>query len=256
METVNRLQQLVVDVVVDVPAALQEVFTYLLPRALEPKVQVGSCVLVPFGGQEVLGYVARRTLMEPREAGKLKQVIDVVEGSLPLDENRLALAEWLAQEYRCGLAAAVRLLAPTEMVAKVQRVLCLTPQVQQQELWELSPNAPERRLLELLQSAGGQLPEATAKAQLGATLFNTAIYRLKRRGLVEQKNVLEAATARARVLRHVRLNISPEQAENLAEACARAPRRGRLCCVRWLWRRRRCCRWRSCCGRWGSPPAH
>jgi primosomal protein N' (replication factor Y) len=229
METVNRLQQLVVDVVVDVPAALQEVFTYLLPRALEPKVQVGSCVLVPFGGQEVLGYVARRTLMEPREAGKLKQVIDVVEGSLPLDENRLALAEWLAQEYRCGLAAAVRLLAPTEMVAKVQRVLCLTPQVQQQELWELSPNAPERRLLELLQSAGGQLPEATAKAQLGATLFNTAIYRLKRRGLVEQKNVLEAATARARVLRHVRLNISPEQAENLAEACApRAPAQAAL----------------------------
>lgn len=225
----ETVQQPVVDVVIDLPAALQEVFTYLVPRTLETRVQVGSCVLVPFSGQEVLGYVARRYCVDAREIGKLKQVLDVVEGSLPLDENRLALAVWLAHEYRCGLAAAVRLLAPTEMVAKVQRVLRLTAQVQQQELWELSPNAPERRLLELLQSAGGQLPEATAKAQLGATLFNTAIYRLKRRGLVEQKNVLEAATARARLMRHVRLNISPEQAESLAEACAsRAPAQAAL----------------------------
>ena len=229
METAIRLQQTVVDVVIDLPTSLQEVFTYLLPRALEPKVQVGSCVLVPFGGQEVLGYVARRYSVEAPEAGKLKPVLDVVEGSLPLDENRFALAEWLAHQCCCGLAAAVRLLAPTEMVAKVHRVLRLTPQVQQQELWELSPNAPERRLLELLRSAGGQLPEATAKAQLGATLFNTAIYRLKRRGLVEQRNVLEAATARTRALRHVRLNIAPEQAERLAQACAkRAPAQAAL----------------------------
>jgi len=225
----DNVKQPVVDVVIDLPAALQEVFTYLLPRTLEAKVQVGSCVLVPFSGQEVLGYVARRYLVDARAVGRLKQIADVVEGSLPLDENRLALAEWLAHEYHCGLAAAVRLLAPTEMVAKVHRVLRLTPQVQQQELWELTPNAPERRLLELLQAAGGQLPEATAKAQLGATLFNTALYRLKRRGLVEQRNLLEAATSRAHVLKHVRLNISPEQAESLAQACAlRAPAQAAL----------------------------
>lgn len=222
-------QQLVVDVVVDLPATLQEVFTYLLPRALEPKVQVGSCVLVPFGAREVLGYVARRYLLEARESARLKDVIDVVQGTVPIDENRLALAEWLAHEYRCGLAAAVRLLAPTEMVAHVQKVLCLTPQVGQQELWEVSPNAPERRLLELIQEAGGQVAEASAKAKLGATLFNTALYRLKRRGLVEQKNVLEGASAKARTLRHVRLNISSEQAQTLADACAsRAPAQAAL----------------------------
>lgn len=221
--------QTVVDVVIDLPAALREVFTYLVPRALDEKVQVGSCVLVPFSGQEVLGYIARRYSVDAREVGQLKQVTDVVEGSLPLEENRLALAEWLAREYHCGLAAAVRLLAPTEMVAKVQRVLRLTPQAQQQELWELAPNAPERRLLEMLQAMGGQLPEAVAKAQMGATLFRTAVYRLRRRALVEQKNLLEAATAKARVLRHVRLNIAPEQAESLAQACAsRAPAQAAL----------------------------
>ncbi|MCS6831567.1 MAG: hypothetical protein NZ749_13115, partial [bacterium] len=85
------VQQPVVDVVIDLPAALQEVFTFLLPRALEAKVQVGSCVLVPFSGQEVLGYVARRYYTQACTTGKLKQVVDVVEGSLPLDENRLAL---------------------------------------------------------------------------------------------------------------------------------------------------------------------
>ncbi|MDW8320647.1 MAG: primosomal protein N' [Armatimonadota bacterium] len=93
----------------------------------------------------------------------------------------------------------------------------------------MRPSRAQRRLLELLQSQGGQLPEAIAKAQLGATLFNTAIYRLKRRALVEQKNVLEPATTGARMLRHVRLNISPEQAENLADACAsRAPAQAAL----------------------------
>ncbi len=222
-------QQTVVDVVVDLPAALQEVFTYLLPRALEGQVQVGSCVLVPFSGREALGYVARRYAIDAGEASRLKAVVDVVQGSVPLDENRLALAEWLAHEYRCGLSAAIRLLAPTEMVAHVQRVLRLTPQVHQQELWELSPNAPERRLLELLQQAGGQMPEATAKARLGANLFNTAAYRLKRRGLVETKNVLEAASGKVRTLLHVRLNVSPEQAQQMADACAsRAPAQAAL----------------------------
>jgi primosomal protein N' (replication factor Y) len=229
MDSRGRVQQPVVDVVIDLPAVLQDVFTYLLPRALEAKVQVGSCVLVPFSGQEVLGYVARRYECDVREAGRLKAVLDVVEGSLLLDEARLQLAEWLAREYRCGLAAAVRLFAPTEMVAKVQRVLCLTPQVHQQELWELSPSAPERRLLELLQEAGGQLPEAAAKARLGASLFNTAIYRLKRRGLVEQKNTLEGATARARTLIHVRLKVPAEEAMHLAEqSSARAPAQAAL----------------------------
>lgn len=223
------VQQLVVDVVVDLPAALQEVFTYLLPRTLEARVQVGSCVLVPFSGQEVLGYVVRRYSVPARGTGRLKPVADVVEGSLPIDENRLALAEWLAHEYQCGLSAGVRLLAPTEMVARVQKLLCLTPRVHQQELWELSPHAPERRLLELLQESGGQIPEATAKARLGATLFNTALYRLQRRGLVERKNVLESASAKVRTLKHVRLNVSPEQAHSLAEACAgRAPAQAAL----------------------------
>lgn len=225
----GELGQLVVDVVVDLPASLQEMFTYLLPRTLEAQVQVGSCVLVPFSGQEVLGYVVRRYLAAAREAKRLKPVSDVVEGALPIDEGRLALAEWLAREYQCGLSAAVRLLAPTEMVAHVQRVLRLTPLVHQQELWELPPNAPERRLLELLQEAGGQMPEASAKARLGATLFNTALYRLKRRGLVEGKNVLESASARVRTLKHVRLNVSPEQAQSLADACApRAPAQAAL----------------------------
>ncbi|MDW8290554.1 MAG: primosomal protein N' [Armatimonadota bacterium] len=224
----SAIQQLVVDVIVDLPTALQEVFTYLLPRPLEAKVQVGSCVLVPFSGQELLGYVARRYWVDARSTRQLKPVLDVVEGSLPLDENRLALAEWLAREYRCGLAAAVRLLAPTEMVAKVQKVLRLTPLVQQQELWQAAPDSPERRLLDLLASAGGQLPEAQAKAQLG-TLYPTALYRLKRRGLVEQQNVLLAASVRARMLRHVRLNLLPEQAEALAEACSvRAPAQAAL----------------------------
>lgn len=224
-----EVQQLVVDVVVDLPASLQEVFTYLLPRPLESKVQIGSCVLVPFSGQEVLGYVARRYPLDAREVRRLKPVLDVVEGSLPIDENRLALAEWLAREYQCGLSAAVRLLAPTEMVAHVQRVLRLTPLVHQQELWDLSPNVPERRLLELLQQSGGQMPEAAAKARLGATLFNTALYRLKRWELVEQKNILEPATTGIRTLKHVRLNLSPEQAQSLADACAsRAPAQAAL----------------------------
>ncbi len=222
-------QQPVVDVVVDLPAALQEVFTYMVPRALETKVQVGSCVLVPFSGQQVLGYVARRYFADARGTGRLKAVIDVVEGSLPLDENRLALAEWLAREYRCGLAAAVRLLAPTEMVAHVQKVLRLTPQVQQQELWEGAPSSPERQLLELLQQSGGQLPEATAKARLGANLFSTALYRLRRRGLVDIRNVLEEASGKVRTLLHVRLNIPAEQARSLADACVcRAPAQAAL----------------------------
>lgn len=219
----------VVDVVIDIPAALQEVFTYLLPSSLSERVQEGSCVVVPFGSQEVLGYVVRRYTIEGRKPLALKAVADVVEGSLPLDEGRMRLAEWLAQEYACGLAAAVRLLAPTEMVARVQRVLRLTPYAAQQQLWEWEHESAERRLVELLQQHGGQMLETVAKAQLGTNLFQKALYRLKRRGIVEQKRVVEAASVRPRLLKHVGLAIDVEQALALARSLeGRAPAQASL----------------------------
>lgn len=98
-------------VVVDVATrALSEPFDYSIPDALSGDAFVGAPVLVPFGGQRVVGYVVERCALSGFE-GALKP-IEAVLGAALFAPHAFGLAAWIANEYVCPLADAMRLFLP------------------------------------------------------------------------------------------------------------------------------------------------
>jgi primosomal protein N' (replication factor Y) len=101
----------IAQVVVDVPTrALTEPFDYAVPAELDEATITGAPVLVPFGGQRVVGYVVGRT-SSTAFAGELRDIEAVLGGPL-FGPHVPALASWIAHEYVCPLADAMRLFLP------------------------------------------------------------------------------------------------------------------------------------------------
>jgi len=98
-------------VVVDVPTrALSEPFDYAVPEELSSEVSVGVPVLVPLGGQRVVGYVVGLA-SSSSYAGELRS-IETVLGDAVFRSHAPELAQWVSREYVCPLADAMRLFLP------------------------------------------------------------------------------------------------------------------------------------------------
>jgi primosomal protein N' (replication factor Y) len=107
----TSLQTPVAHVVVDVPTrALTEPFDYTVSSAMDAGAVTGAPVLVPFGGQRVIGYVVGRSATSAFE-GDLRD-IEAVLGEPLFGAHVPPLAAWLAHEYVCPLADAMRLFLP------------------------------------------------------------------------------------------------------------------------------------------------
>ena len=83
----------------------KQVFTYAIPPALLPHLQVGSLVLIPFGKRKIEGIIVKmlkKTTTEIKE--KLKPISAVIEKGPLLNQTQLALAQWMTQEYFAPLS--------------------------------------------------------------------------------------------------------------------------------------------------------
>ncbi len=220
---------LVADLVINLAVALQELYSYLVPVELVPEAALGRCALVSFHGREVLGIVARLRTCQPGEMESFKPISLFVEGEVTIDGPRLQLAEWMAAEYHAPLSRCVNLLAPVQMHARIQKVVRLTPQADQRELFEDEALSVEQRLLNLLRDAGGELPEAGLKARIPASQLSIAIQKLKRRNLLVEASVVKLPSTRQKLVQHAELACSHALAEELMEGLKhRAPKQAAL----------------------------
>lgn len=139
---------MIADVVFNLP--LERSFHYAIPSALEPAVQRGVRVVVPFGPRERVGMVTGQVgASRIRELKPLRRVLD----PQPLmAQEGWALAEWLAAYYGCSLGEALFAMVPSALRLKpapsvpmpalpapdrAPETLTLTP-AQQQALTRLS----------------------------------------------------------------------------------------------------------------------
>ena len=110
-------------VVLDIPTrAIDGAFDYALPTELAPDVRVGSTVLVPLGNRQVVGYVValKQEAPEGVDPAKIKPVSQSL-AAPAFDQGAAAVAQWMAREYACPLADAVRpFLAPGQKVKVVR----------------------------------------------------------------------------------------------------------------------------------------
>lgn len=111
--------------------ALRGPFDYLLPEDLRPGIAVGSLLVVPFAGREVLGVVVRLAQGSEIADARLLAPVRALDSGLPGD--LVQVAEWIAQQYCSTVARALKLVLPPgltrgELTGKARRTKQSRPQ--------------------------------------------------------------------------------------------------------------------------------
>ena len=108
---------MVADVLVEIKAKqIDQTFTYNIPNELLNQVCVGKRVVVPFGKQQLEGFVLN---VEIRNVDfKLKNIISVIDENVILNKELLDLGKYISKKTLCNLITAYQAMLPTALKAK------------------------------------------------------------------------------------------------------------------------------------------
>lgn len=98
---------------------VDKTFDYLVPPALESQVAVGKRVVVPFGHQQLEGFVLE--LSETKEREELKEIISVVDEEVILNQELLALGRKMQEETLSTLISCYQVMLPKALKARYGR---------------------------------------------------------------------------------------------------------------------------------------
>ena len=90
------------DVIIDIShEKLDKVFQYRIPDGMLAHLRAGMQVRVPFGGGNRLrtGYVTDITDHTDYDPAKIKEIAQIMEESVPIESQLIALAAWMRRNY-------------------------------------------------------------------------------------------------------------------------------------------------------------
>jgi len=102
----------------DLPQHLDREYTYYVPQTLWDTPAVGDFVLVPFGGGNKKLSALVTSVSETDDYSKLKPVLAQINASLSLNDEMMALVEFLCNRTLCTMGDAVRRLIPADAFAR------------------------------------------------------------------------------------------------------------------------------------------
>src|SRR5580692_2969956 len=97
--------------------ALRGPFDYRVPAELQPGLDVGSMLVVPFGRREVLGVVVGLAEQSEVAEEKLLEPLRALELGVP--SELVQLAEWIAAEYCSTVPRALSLVLPPDAARRL-----------------------------------------------------------------------------------------------------------------------------------------
>ncbi len=223
-----------VEVTIDRQAeSLDRPFTYRVPPRLGSRVELGNYVLVPFGRQQLCGFVTAEA-DGPGDLGveAIKDLEAVLGDMAFFDEAMLTVARRIARYYRCLLIDVLRCMLPEGLTQKVERVVSWTGNEDfDKTLAKLEQVAPQQaRVVRAIQARGGQV-NATELKELFETnsRLSSALRLLRERGLINTETILEPPTVAPKMVLTATLG-QPAMflAERLDELRERAPKQARI----------------------------
>ncbi len=118
----------IASIIVDVPAKQTDrAFDYLIPTHLIGVIQPGMRVVVPFGPRKVQGFVIG--LKKESDFQKLRELIEPMDLTPILNEELLALGNWLTETTMCYKISAYQVMLPAALKAKYEKKLRLSNSV-------------------------------------------------------------------------------------------------------------------------------
>lgn len=96
---------------------IDKTFDYIVPTDLETKIKVGIRVLVPFGSQELEGFVLKIKSQTTTDI-ELKKIIDVVDDEVILNKELLELGKYISNSTLSTLISSYQVMLPKALKAK------------------------------------------------------------------------------------------------------------------------------------------
>ena len=162
------------NVIVDIShEKLDKTFQYLIPQEISEEVRVGSLVDIPFGYRSITGYVVELTNEAEFDVTKLKPIIGVKKGSVPIESQLIELAGWMRDNYGGTMNQALKTVIPIKQKTKAIERKILRLRITREEaihrlaLYEEKHYVAKVRLLRaLMDAANGELDQAVVTQKL------------------------------------------------------------------------------------------
>ncbi len=124
----------VAQVIVDVPAMqTDQPFTYLIPSTLTEQIAVGMRVEVPFGNRRVQGFITALDQLDQQTVEAVeyewKEIISVLDLKPVLNEEMLALADYMKEKTFAFKITCLQTMLPSVMRAAYHKYIFLTDEI-------------------------------------------------------------------------------------------------------------------------------
>ena len=115
------MRELYADVIVDIShEKLDKPFQYRVPERLRGKLETGMCVTVPFGAgnKPLQGYVIGLGEDCKFDPLRTKDILDLVEKGVGVENRMIALAAWIRKNYGSTMIQALKTVLPARQSVK------------------------------------------------------------------------------------------------------------------------------------------
>ena len=100
---------------------LDKEFIYMIPNELLDVLKVGMKVIVPFGYQEVIGFVTDILDSTPDISYEIKYISSIADEKLVLNKELMDLGKYLSENTLCTLITAYQTMLPSSLKVKKQK---------------------------------------------------------------------------------------------------------------------------------------
>lgn len=100
---------IIVDISLD---KLDKTFQYAIPSQLQEQIHPGVQVDIPFGKRTLTGYVVEVTEEPEFDVDKIRPLIGIHEGSVPMESQLIEMAAWIRKNYGSTMNQALKTVLP------------------------------------------------------------------------------------------------------------------------------------------------
>lgn len=200
-------------VIVDISLEkLDRVFDYKIPAKLQERVYPGVLVWIPFGmgNRRIKGYVVSLSDTCDYEESKVKSILGLCDGSIPVEGQLIKLASWMRERYGGTMNQALKTVIPVKNKVQEQTRILVSLNAEESEVrayQETNRRAKARsRILDVLLEQGTLEKEVLLK-KAGTTA--AVLKELQESGLVrlQSETVYRLPKISTEEKKHITLNI-------------------------------------------------
>ena len=184
------IAEVIVNISVD---ALDRAFEYRIPPELIGEVAEGTPVAVPFGrgDREMTGYVIRVKDESKWDRGKLKAILRIQEGDIPVEGQLLSLAAWIREHYGSTMNEAIRTVLPIRERVKSVEEHWLNFVISEDEAERFAAEAEEKHHIAKARLIRGMLQDGVMSTRVARERYKTTkavVDSLVKSGVIEVKD--------------------------------------------------------------------